>query len=59
MEFKPLKMSWGPPKDIRYSPEELEEIFNAHNLRKIYLNDDIGGDVAEGKSHYLMIFAKE
>lgn len=59
MEFKPLEMSWGPPKDIRYSPEELEEIFNAHNLRKIYLNDDIGGDVAEGKSHYLMIFAKE
>lgn len=59
MEFKPIEMQWGPPVDVRCSSEELEEIFNAYNLKKVYLNEDIGGDIDDGKSHYLIIFEKE
>ena len=59
IDFKPLEMSWGPPTDIRYSPDELEKIFDNHNFRKVYLNDDIGAEIPQGKSHYLIIFEKE
>lgn len=59
MDFKPLDMERGPPIEIRSSPQELEEIFNNHNLKKIYLNEDIGEDIPEGKSHYLIMFKKE
>ena len=52
-------MAWGPPTDIRYSPEELEEIFGNHNFRMVYLNEDIGAEIPQGKSHYLIIFEKE
>ena len=56
MEFKPLEMSWGPPVDVRCSSQDLEDIFKAYGLKKIYLNEDIGGEIPEGKSHYLIIF---
>ena len=59
IEFKPIEMAWGPPTDIRYSPEELEEIFGNHNFRMVYLNEDIGAEIPQGKSHYLIIFEKE
>ena len=58
MDFKPVEMEFGPPLNIRISPKELEEIFNAHNLKKIYLNEDIGKEIPDGKSHYLIIFEK-
>lgn len=59
MDFKPIEMSKGPPIDIRLSPDELEDIFAKHDFKKTYLNDDIGEDVGEEKSHYLIIFEKE
>ena len=59
MEFKPLKMSWGPPVDIRISSDDLEELFSQYNFKKVYLNEDIGSDIPKGKSHYLIIFEKE
>lgn len=59
MDFKPFDMQKGPPTDIKKSPEELEEIFNNHGLNKVYLNEEIGEDLPEGKSHYLIIFEKE
>lgn len=59
MDFKPIEMTKGPPIDIRLSPEELESIFMEHNLKKTYLNDNIGEDVGDEKSHYLIIFEKE
>lgn len=59
MDFKPIELPRGPPVDIKYSPEELEEIFNNHDFKKIYLNEDIGEEIPEGKSHYLIIFEKE
>ena len=37
----------------------LEELFNNHGLKKIYLNEKIGEDIPEGKSHYLIMFKKE
>lgn len=58
MDFKPIEMQRGPPVNIRYSPEELEEIFSNNNYKKIYLNEDIGEEIPEGKSHYLIIFEK-
>lgn len=59
MDFKPIELPRGPPVNIKYSPEELEEIFSNHDFKKVYLNEDIGEDIAEGKSHYLIIFEKE
>ena len=59
VEFKPIDMSFGPPLEIRTSHVELEELFEKHGFKKEYLNVDIGESVAEGKSHYLIIFEKE
>lgn len=59
MDFKPIELQKGPPVDIKYSPEELEEIFCSFGLKKVYLNEDIGEEIPEGKSHYLIIFEKE
>ena len=52
-------MSGGPPVDVRISSDDLEEVFSQHDFKKVYLNEDIGRDIPEGKSHYLMIFEKE
>ena len=59
MEFKPIEMDWGPPMDIRISHAELEKIFNDYDFKKTYLNVDIGKDIGETKSHYLIIFEME
>ncbi|MBQ9159879.1 MAG: class I SAM-dependent methyltransferase [Methanobrevibacter sp.] len=59
MDFKPFDMQVGPPTEIRISPSELEDIFKGYNLKKVYLNEEIGAEFSEGKSHYLMIFKKE
>ena len=59
MEFKPIKMAWGPPIDIRISHVEMEKIFNEYGLKKDSLNVDIGEENPEGKSHYLITFKKE
>ena len=52
-------MSWGPPVDVRISSDDLEEVFSQHDFKKVYLNEDIGSDIPEGKSHYFIVFQKE
>ena len=59
MDFKPIETSWGPPIEIRISHIEMENMFSKFDLRKAYLNVDIGEETPEGKSHYLIIFEKE
>ncbi|WP_298502802.1 class I SAM-dependent methyltransferase [uncultured Methanobrevibacter sp.] len=59
MEFAPVEMQFGPSLEVRVSPDELEKQFSNHGLKKIYLNEDIGAEIPDGKSHYLMIFKKE
>lgn len=59
MDFKPIQTEKGPPLDIRISHCELEELFANHGLKKVYLNVDIGQEIPEGKSHYMIIFEKE
>ena len=59
MDFKPIKMKFGPPMDIRLSHVELEKIFGGCGLKRTYLNVDIGEKTPEGKSHYMIIFEKE
>jgi len=59
MDFKAIKTEKGPPVDIRVSHCELEELFVSHGLEKVYLNVDIGQEIPEGKSHYIIIFQKE
>ena len=58
IDYKKWDVPKGPPTQFRSSPEELEKIFNKHNLDMIYLNEDIGEDIPEGKSHFLIIFKK-
>ena len=56
MDYKAWDVPNGPPTQVRSSPDELEDFFKKHNLKKIYLNEEIGEDIPEGKSHFLIIF---
>ena len=58
MDYKKQDVRHGPPFGVRSSPEDLEELFNNHNMKLSYLNNEIGEDIPEGKSHYLIIFEK-
>ncbi|WP_298522216.1 class I SAM-dependent methyltransferase [uncultured Methanobrevibacter sp.] len=59
MEFRPIDWSFGPPTEIKCSPDELEEIFSKHNLKKVHLNENMGQKSPEGNSHFMIIFEKE
>ncbi len=59
LDFNPISIPHGPPVDIKISPGNLEDLFNNHNLKKIYLNENMGVDYPEGNSHYLIVFEKE
>ena len=58
VDFNPIDLDVGPPLEIKYAPNELENIFNNHGFKKIYLNEELGMDSPKGKSHYLIIFEK-
>ena len=58
VEFNPVDWPIGPPIEIKYAPDELEGIFNKFDFDKVYLNDNIGQDGPNGKSHYVIIFEK-
>jgi len=58
MDYKAWDVPNGPPTKMRSSPEDLEELFSRHGLKKIYLNEEIGEDIPQGKSHYLIMFEK-
>ena len=59
MDYKKWDVPKGPPTQVRSSPEELEEAFAKHGLKMTYLNEEIGEDIPEGKSHYFIVFEKE
>ncbi len=59
VEFRPIEWSFGPPIEIKYAPDELEEVFDKYAFKKVHLNEEIGLDSSNGKSHYLIIFEKE
>ena len=59
MDYKKWDVPKGPPTQVRSSPEELEEAFAKHNLKMTYLNEEIGEDIPEGKSHFFIVFEKE
>ncbi|MDO5809988.1 class I SAM-dependent methyltransferase [uncultured Methanobrevibacter sp.] len=58
MDYKPWDVPKGPPTQFRSSPEDLEKLFNNHGLKMTYLNEEIGEDIPEGKSHFLIMFGK-
>lgn len=59
MDYKAWDVPKGPPTQVRSSPEDLEKLFANHGLKKTYLNEEIGEDIPEGKSHFLIMFEKE
>ncbi|MBR6993616.1 MAG: methyltransferase domain-containing protein [Methanobrevibacter sp.] len=59
MDYKAWEVPKGPPTAFRSSPSELEEIFCNHGLKMTYLNEEIGEDIPQGKSHYFIVFQKE
>ena len=59
MDYKAWDVPKGPPTQVRNSPEDLKNLFKEHNLKMTYLNEQIGEDIPEGKSHYLIMFEKE
>lgn len=58
MDYKKQEARHGPPYPVRSSPQELEDIFKSHDLKVYSLNNEIGEDIEQGKSHYLIIFEK-
>ena len=58
-DYKAWDVPKGPPTQVRSSPDEMEEFFAKHGLKKVYLNEEIGEDIPQGKSHYLIMFQKE
>lgn len=58
MDYKKQDVKHGPPTAVRSSPEDLEELFNNHDMKLAYLNNEIGEDIPEGKSHFLIVFEK-
>lgn len=58
VEFKPIEWTFGPPLEIKYAPNELEEIFKGFGFKKVYFSE-LGQEGLEEKSHYLIIFEKE
>ena len=59
MDYKKWDVPKGPPTQFRSSPDELEEAFSRHGLKMTYLNEEIGEDIPEGKSHFFIVFEKE
>ena len=59
MDYKAWDVPKGPPTQMRSSPQDLEQLFAKHGLKMTYLNEEIGEDIPEGKSHYLIMFEKE
>ena len=59
MDYKKWDVPKGPPTQFRSSPDELEEAFSGHGLKMTYLNEEIGEDIPEGKSHFFIVFEKE
>ena len=59
MDYKPWDVRKGPPTQVQIlTPEDLEKLFNNHGLKMTYLNEEIGEDIPEGKSHFLIMFGK-
>ncbi len=59
MDFRPVEWSFGPPVEIKCSPDELEELFSKYGFKKVYLNEKMGLEGPDGNSHYIIIFEKE
>ena len=59
MDYKAWDVPKGPPTPVRSSPEDLKKFFKNYGLKMTYLNEEIGEDIPQGKSHYLIIFQKE
>lgn len=59
MDYKKWEVPKGPPTQVRSSPDELKELFSKHNFTMTYLNEEIGEDIPEGKSHFFIVFEKE
>lgn len=59
MEFKKQEAKHGPPFQVRCSPEDIGEVFAKQGLKLTYLNEEIGEDIPQGKSHYFAVFEYE
>ena len=59
VDFNPIEWSFGPPIEIKCSPDELEELFSRFDFKLNYLNEEMGLEEDGRKSHYLIIFEKE
>lgn len=59
MDYKKEDTGYGPPVKFKSSPEEVEDMFNEHDLKMVKLDTEVGEDLEGGvKSHYLIIFEK-
>jgi len=59
MDYKKEDSGYGPPVKFKSSPEEMEEMFNKHDLGMVKLDTEAGEVLDDGTmSHYLITFQK-
>jgi ubiquinone/menaquinone biosynthesis C-methylase UbiE len=60
MDYKKMDTGYGPPFKFKRNPEDLEKMFQKHDLKMAQLDTEVGEDLEQGfKSHYLAIFQKK
>ena len=58
MEYKKQEVRHGPPYQMRVSDEDVEKMFSDEGFKVLNVDNEVGEDIPEGKSHYLISFQK-
>lgn len=58
MEYKKEEARHGPRYPMRVSHEVIDELFKKHDMKFVSLDCDVGEDLGDHMSHYLIVFEK-
>jgi ubiquinone/menaquinone biosynthesis C-methylase UbiE len=58
MEYKKEEARHGPRYPMRVSHEVIGELFKKHDMKFVSLDCDVGEDLGDHMSHYLIVFEK-
>ncbi|MBX7076830.1 MAG: methyltransferase domain-containing protein [Methanobacteriaceae archaeon] len=58
MDYKKQEVRHGPPYQMRVDSEDVKKAFVDNGFKFISEDNEVGEDIPEGKSHYLLIFEK-
>ena len=58
MEYKKEEARHGPRYPMRVSHEVIDELFKKHDMKFVSLDCEVGEDLGDHMSHYLIVFEK-